>query len=160
MKKKILPRKINQTIENEANRSSEDLADAIVSTSFIVMAVINKIGAEFDLSLSLLRVLGILWDHRPKMTELADYLGLEKQTMSGLISRAEKRGFVDRSPNVEDRRATDVFLTNDGIKLVKRLRAQVLQAMLPYTDQLQPADKNRLQELLQQMLAGNYHRPI
>lgn len=160
MKKKILRKKINQTIENEAIRSSEDLADAIVSTSFIVMAVINKIGAEFDLSLSLLRVLGILWDHRPKMTELADYLGLEKQTMSGLISRAEKRGLVDRSPNVEDRRATDVFLTNDGIQLVKRLRAQVQQAMLPYTDQLQPADKNRLQELLQQMLAGNYRRPI
>lgn len=28
------------------------------------------------------RVLGILWDRRPRMTELADYLGLEKQTMS------------------------------------------------------------------------------
>jgi len=26
------------------------------------------------------------------MAELADYLGLEKQTMSGLIARAEKRG--------------------------------------------------------------------
>lgn len=130
----------------------EGLADALVTAAFVTMAVLNKIGAENDLSLTLIRVLGILWDRRPRMTELADYLGLEKQTMSGLIARAEQRGLVARAPNEEDRRATDVFLTSDGAKLVKRLRVQGQQALAPLTRQLSVSERNRLEELLQRML--------
>jgi len=130
----------------------EGLADALVTAAFVTMAVLNKIGAENDLSLTLIRVLGILWDRRPRMTELADYLGLEKQTMSGLIARAEQRGLVARAPNEEDRRATDVFLTGDGAKLVKRLRVQGQQALAPLTRQLSVSERNRLEELLQRML--------
>ncbi|MDQ0074718.1 DNA-binding MarR family transcriptional regulator [Variovorax boronicumulans] len=131
--------------------SDEKLADALVTTAFVTMAVINKIGAENDLSLSLIRVLGILWDRRPRMAELADYLGLEKQTMSGLIARAEKRGLVARAPNEEDGRATDVFLTSDGAKLVKRLRVQGQQALAPIIEQLSASDQQLLQKLLQRM---------
>ena len=136
----------------QAPASDEGLADALVTTAFVTMAVINKIGAENDLSLSLIRVLGILSDRRPRMTELADYLGLEKQTMSGLIARAEKRGLVARAPNEEDGRATDVFLTSDGAKLVKRLQVQGKQALAPLVERLSASDQQLLQELLQRML--------
>lgn len=132
--------------------TNEGLADALVMTSFVTMAVINKIGAENDLSLSLIRVLGILWDRRPRMAELADHLGLEKQTMSGLIARAEKRGLVARAPNEEDGRATDVFLTREGGELVKRLRVQGQQALAPLIEQLGASDRQLLQELLLRML--------
>lgn len=132
--------------------SNEELADALVVSSFVTMAVINKIGAENDLSLSMIRVLGILWDRRPRMAELAEYLGLEKQTMSGLIARAEKRGLVARAPNKEDGRATDVFLTSDGAELVKRVRAQGQQALAPIIEGLSAPDQQLLQELLLRML--------
>ena len=136
----------------QASAPDEGLADALVTTSFVTMAVINRIGAENDLSLSLIRVLGILSDRRPRMTELADYLGLEKQTMSGLIARAEKRGLVARAPNEEEGRATDVFLTSDGAKLVKRLQVQGKQALAPLVERLSASDQQLLQELLQRML--------
>lgn len=132
--------------------SNEELADALVVSSFVTMAVINKIGAENDLSLSMIRVLGILWDRRPRMAELAKYLGLEKQTMSGLIARAEKRGLVARAPNKEDGRATDVFLTSDGVELVKQVRAQAQQALAPIIEGLSAPDQQLLQELLLRML--------
>ena len=132
--------------------TGEELADALVPVAFVTLAVLNKIGAENDLSLTLIRVLGILWDRRPRMTELADYLGLEKQTMSGLISRAEKRGLVARAPNAADGRATDVFLTSEGVKLVRRLRSQGKQALAPLVDHLSPLDQKNLGELLQRML--------
>ncbi|MFM5507969.1 MarR family winged helix-turn-helix transcriptional regulator [Aeromonas rivipollensis] len=132
--------------------SGERLADALVPTAFVTMAMLNKIGAENDLSLSLIRVLGILWDRRPRMTELADYLGLEKQTMSGLIARAERRGLVARAPNKEDGRATDVFLTSEGTNLVKRLHTQTQQALAPLIEQLNASEQQQLQELLQRML--------
>lgn len=143
--------RINSSMK-QASAPSEGLADALVTTAFVVMAVINKIGAENDLSLSLIRVLGILMDRRPRIVELADYLGLEKQTMSGLIARAEKRGLVARAPNEEDGRATDVFLTSDGAKLVERLHAQGQQALAPIIDQLGASDQKLLQELLTRML--------
>ncbi|SMP74222.1 MarR family winged helix-turn-helix transcriptional regulator [Desulfonatronum lacustre] len=136
----------------QAPPSSEELADALMTSAFVTMAVVNKIGAENDLSLSLIRVLGILWDRRPRMAELADYLGLEKQTMSGLIARAEKRGLVARAPNEEDGRATDVFLTSDGVELVKRVRAQGQQALAPIIEGLGASDQQLLQELLLRML--------
>jgi len=130
----------------------EGLADALVTNAFVIMAVINKIGAEHDLSLSLVRVLGILADRRPRMNELADYLGLEKHTMSGLIARAEKRGLVARVPNETDGRATDVLITNEGAKLIKRLRNQGQRELQPMIGQLSAADGQLLQDLLQRML--------
>jgi DNA-binding MarR family transcriptional regulator len=135
-----------------ATTSAEELADALVPIAFITMAILNRIGAENDLSLSLIRVMGILRDHRPRMTELAEHLGLEKQTMSGLIARAEKRGMLARVPDKEDRRATEVCLTKEGAKLLEQLRAQVLEAMAPLTDQLSIPEQQRLRELLQRMV--------
>ncbi|MCA0242858.1 MAG: MarR family transcriptional regulator [Proteobacteria bacterium] len=136
----------------QAAATDEALVDALAPTAFVTMAVLNRIGAENDLSLTLIRVLGILFDRRPRMAELADYLGLEKQTMSGLIARAEKRGLVARAPNADDGRATDVFLTSEGARLVKRLRAQTQQALAPLTAHLDAADQRQLLGLLQRML--------
>lgn len=133
----------------------EGLADALVTSAFVTMAVINKIGAEHDLSLSLVRVLGILADRRPRMNELAEYLGLEKHTMSGLIARAEKRGLVARAPNEADGRATDVLITAEGTKLIKRLRAQGQKALAPVIGQLGVSDQQLLQDLLQRMLQSH-----
>lgn len=137
---------------NDFHNPGEGLVDVLVPTAFATMAVLNRIGAENDLSLTLLRVLGILWDRRPRMAELADYLGLERQTMSGLIARAEKRGLVARAPCALDGRATEVFLTPDGAALVRRLHEQMQQGMAPLTEQLKPEDRRQLQELLQRML--------
>ena len=135
----------------------EGLADALVTSAFVTMAVINKIGAEHDLSLSLVRVLGILADRRPRMNELAAYLGLEKHTMSGLIARAEKRGLVARAPNELDGRATEVLITAEGTKLIKQLRAQGQKALAPVIGQLGASDQRLLQELLHRMLQS---RPV
>ncbi len=133
----------------------QGLADALVPVAFATMAVLNRMGAENDLSLTLLRTLGILRDRRPRMAELADHLGLEKQTLSGLIARAEKRGLVAREPNAQDGRATDVLLTREGAQLVERLHAQMQQALAPLTGQLSASDQRRLQQLLQRMHPGH-----
>jgi DNA-binding MarR family transcriptional regulator len=135
-----------------ATLPGEGLVDVLVPTAFATMAVLNKIGAENDLSLTLIRVLGILWDRRPRMTELADYLGLEKQTMSGLIARAEKRGLVARAANAQDGRATDVFLTSAGARLVQHLHLQTQQALAPLIERLGTSDQRLLQDLLERMM--------
>jgi DNA-binding MarR family transcriptional regulator len=130
----------------------DGLVDALVQAAFATTAVLNKVGAENDLSLTQMRVLAILRDRRLRMTALADYLGLEKSTMSGLVDRAEKRGLLQRAPSAGDGRAVDVFLSPAGADLAERLYAQVRRSLSPMTGRLAPPAQRRLQALLDQIL--------
>ena len=130
----------------------DDLIDALVRASFATMAVLNRVAAEHDLSLTQLRVLAILRDRRVKMSELADYLGLDKSTISGLVDRAEKRGLLQRAPNPLDRRSVDVLLSEAGAELAERGAAQISRSLSPMTSALTGAEALRLTALLERML--------
>jgi DNA-binding MarR family transcriptional regulator len=131
------------------------LVDALVRASFAAMAALNRIGAEHDLSLTQLRVLGILRDRRVKMSELADHLGLDKSTISGLVDRAEKRGLLRRETNPADGRAVDVFLTEEGAELAERGAAQIARSLSPMTGRLTRAEARRLTTLLEIIIDDN-----
>jgi len=136
----------------QAGASQQELVDALVMTSFATMAVLNRIAAGHDLSLTQLRVLAILRDRRVKMSELTNFLGLDKSTVSGLVDRAEKRGLLQRAPNPHDGRGVDVFLAPSGMRLAERGVAQVAQSLSPMTSALTPAEGRRLVTLLERML--------
>src|SRR5580658_10443982 len=126
-----------------AGSSSEAAAliDALVQTAFGALAVLNEVAADNDLSLTQLRVLGILRDRRAGVTTLAEYLGLEKSTMSGLVERAEKRGLLERTPSESDRRGVQVSITSQGMKLAERIYADVERSLLPTISRLSSADR-------------------
>lgn len=128
--------------------TSDALVDALVRNTFQVAGVLTRIGAERDLSLTQLRVLGILRDRRPRMTELAAFLGLDKSTLSGLIDRAERRGLVSRGKNPQDRRVVDVFLTPAGLELAEQVYDEVRRALAPAADRLDPQERDQLVQLL------------
>jgi DNA-binding MarR family transcriptional regulator len=129
-----------------------ELVDALVLLSFVVMATLNTIAAENDLSLTQLRVLGILRERRPRMSELAEHLGLKKSTMSGLVDRAEQRGLLARAASADDERATEVFLTPEGTKLVARGRSRLMDELWPLCRRLPVKDQRRLRALLERLL--------
>ena len=132
--------------------AQEGLVDALVQIAFVTMAVLSKVGAEHDLSLTQLRVLGILRDRRVRMSRLADYLGLEKSTLTGLVDRAAKRGLLERGPNAHDGRAVDVFLSPAGAALAVRFQAQVRRSLSPLISELGPAEQRQVRTLLERML--------
>jgi DNA-binding MarR family transcriptional regulator len=117
-------------MENEA------LTDLIVQTSFEVVAVVTRVGTEHDLSLTAVRMLGILRDRTLTMAELADYLGLERSTVSGLVDRTERRGLVVRETHASDGRSVRVRLTDGGAELVGRAAAEVSRRIAPLVDAL------------------------
>ena len=146
------------TLEEPSRAVAHDgLVDALVQASFVTTAVLSKVGAQYDLSLTQLRVLGILRDRRVRMTRLADYLGLEKSTMTGLVNRAVKRGLLERGPNAHDGRAVDVFLSPRGAALAERFHAEVRRSLSPLTSELGPAEQRQVQALLERMLGP--HEP-
>ena len=105
--------------------------DALVELSFRVQAELTGLAAEHGLSLTQLRLLGILRDREPAMLELARHLRLEKSSVSGLIDRAERRGLVERAPSASDGRGVHVRLTVEGRRLAEALTAQAEAALGP-----------------------------
>ena len=57
------------------------LIDALAQTAFTVMAVLNKVGAENDLSLTQLRVLGILREERSVAASILMEKGMRLNTV-------------------------------------------------------------------------------
>ncbi|HSZ43632.1 MAG TPA: MarR family transcriptional regulator [Trebonia sp.] len=139
----------------EPQRGSEGLTDALAESAFMTMAVLSKAAADNDLSLTQLRVLGILRDRRLRISALAGFLGLEKSTLSGLVDRAEKRGLLARVPAPDDGRAVEIVMTPAGAALAERFHADIRAALGPRTSALTPAEQRRLQGLLEKMLRPN-----
>ena len=132
-----------------------ELMDPLVQTSFTLMALLGKVAAAHDLSLTQLRVLAILRDREPKLSEVAEHLGLERSSVSGLIDRAVARGLVRREASVDDRRAVRLSLTAEGRRLDGPLTGEVAAVLAPLTGRLTAAERRRLAALLRKLLGGD-----
>ena len=73
-----------------------ELVDGLVELSFAVQSVLSDVASANDLSVPQLRLLGVLRDRQPGMLELANFFGVDKSSMTGLVDRAERRGLVRR----------------------------------------------------------------
>jgi DNA-binding MarR family transcriptional regulator len=136
------------------NEPPDGLIDELVRVSFTTMGMLSRVAGERDVSLTQLRVLAILRDRRVTMSALAEYLGLEKSTMSGLIQRAEGRGLVQRGRGLSDGRAVEVFLTERGMALAEQVGADVRGVMAPWTTKLDAQERALLQQLLSRVAGG------
>jgi DNA-binding MarR family transcriptional regulator len=120
-------------------RSPEDLGlpDALVQLSFAVHEILTAIAADFDVSITQVRMIGILRDREPGMLELARFLGLERSSVTGLIDRAERRGMVARTRSEHDARAINVKLTEHGHELARlfgdRVAERIADLLAPLT---------------------------
>jgi len=78
-------------------------------------------------------VLFCLWKQEgQKMIELARASGLEPSTMTGLLDRMEREGFVTRVPDPDDRRAQNIMLTDAGREVrqtVERMVDETLELL-------------------------------
>jgi DNA-binding MarR family transcriptional regulator len=132
---------------------ADALVDALAHSAFVVIGEVTRVGAAHDLSLTQMRVLGILRDRRLRMAELATFLGLEKSTLSGLVERAERRGLLARAKSADDGRAVDVFMTPEGRELGERVHGEVRRALAPLTDRLGADQRGAVTRLLERMLS-------
>ena len=136
----------------ETQGEGDDLVDALAQVAFVTMAVLSAAASDNDLSLTQFRAIAILRDRALRMSELAQVLGLEKSTLSGLVVRAEKRGLLQRVPDGADGRASRVTISPAGERLAVQVRAAVTAALAPLIDGLDAASRAQLQTLLEGMI--------
>jgi DNA-binding MarR family transcriptional regulator len=137
-----------------ASDGTTPVVDALVQVSFVVLDLLSRSAAEFDLSVTQLRLMGILRDRSPSMAALADYLGLDRSSVSGLIDRAEKRALVARRTSEDDARVTLIDLTLVGRELGERVGTSVSARMEILLGNLASADHDRIVRFAESILGA------
>lgn len=128
--------------------------DGLAQLAFLIHGSLERRAAEQQLSITQTRLLGVLRDRNPTMHELAELLGLDKSSATGLIDRAERRGLVARVPSSTDRRAVLVSLTDGGRSLVAHVAARFEHDVSAILDCLRAADRELLSKLIRQVLVA------
>jgi DNA-binding MarR family transcriptional regulator len=59
------------------------------------------------------------------MTDLSQILAADNSTMTGLVDRLEKAGFVVREPSPDDRRALLIYITPEGVAEIDRAKVVI-----------------------------------
>lgn len=65
--------------------------------------------------------------HKGKITisELCDEMSLAKGTVSGIVSRLEAMGYVEKTKEEKDKRNTYIVFTKEGVNFAKRFRSDI-----------------------------------
>lgn len=81
--------------------------------------------------------------------QLKPLLNLNSSTVTGIINRLEKRGFVARLPKSGDKRVTHIVLTASGIKLLEEAPNVLHDRLTRKLDSLSDDQKKMVFESLQ-----------
>ncbi len=82
------------------------------------------------------------------VSELAAKVALDKSTMTGLIDRMEREGFVERHQNPNDRRAYCIYLTEKARDMRKDLISIYREVNSMYLHTLSEEEKRILEEIV------------
>lgn len=84
----------------------------------------NVTPCGFPLSVSQVITLQELEHNRLTLNELTERLKLERSSVSRLVDQLVKEGFMNRDPNMDNRREVLLSLTDKGTKTLHRVREQ------------------------------------
>jgi DNA-binding MarR family transcriptional regulator len=113
------------------------------------------VGKLHHLSLSEWRVMVMLASHETMAaTEVADFSGLDKMSVSRAISALAKAGRIVKTPDVQDQRRTLLALSSAGKKLYSRIGAQAMRREAELFEGFGKQDLQRLDALLDKLLVA------
>ena len=85
-------------------------------------------------------LLSYLWDHRDnkdgvKISDISKFMNVTPPTVTPIVSRMEKQGFIRRVSGKCDRRVVNLFLTQEGIdnlQTCNKKREEVFSEIVEY----------------------------
>jgi DNA-binding MarR family transcriptional regulator len=82
------------------------------------------------------------------LAELAAEEGISPPALSGYVDRLERAGLLERVRSTEDRRRVGLRLTEDGVKLMRRIRARRTTWLAERLQRLEPAELEAVEHAL------------
>ena len=87
-------------------------------------------------------------------TTIADRLIITTASITSLLDTLQRRGLVQRTPHVQDRRRVVVTITTEGRRVIRRLLPEMLALQDEVAAALSPRDRAELVRLLNTLRAG------
>lgn len=109
----------DETIDN-----AQEIINVLNAAQDAIHLRFHRILEPYRLTVAQYKVLEHLFWHYPNglgIKELSEHLGLAKSTISGIVDRVERDGWVRREPNPEDARKITVQLTQKGVDVFENI---------------------------------------
>jgi DNA-binding MarR family transcriptional regulator len=120
---------VSTSTASDREQNLDYVAEHLLSRAAVLVRLLVKQVRSKEVSRTEMQVLGLL-DERPRrITELTELEGTAQPTMTLLVKRLEKKGWVQREGLPDDGRVALISLTEVGRAAWTRFRAQFLAAM-------------------------------
>ncbi|MEU4680058.1 MarR family transcriptional regulator [Micromonospora sp. NPDC023737] len=133
----------------EADGDDDTLAEAFWKVARLLRHRTRAALAPWDVSPSQARALGVLARHgvlRPGA--LAEHLRIAPRSATEVVDDLQRRGLVERRPDPNDRRATLVALTAEGVRTSTAIRTTRQAEAERLFAELTPGDRDELARIL------------
>lgn len=120
---------VDERIKNTREGQVDFVAGHLLQRSSLLVRLLVKQVHDRQISRTDGEVLSTLSLGPRRVTELAELEGLAQPTMTLLIRRLERRGWVARTGVPQDGRVVLVQITEQGSAALERFRAQFLEAL-------------------------------
>ena len=138
--------------EDRGAAGEESLADMFWAVARQQRETSQETLAPWDITPAHLRALRVLSRNGPiRLSRLSDKLHIAPRSATEVTDALESRGLVERQPDLTDRRATLVQLTEHGRSVLDAIRAARGSETERLFSQLSPADQADLARILGQL---------
>jgi DNA-binding MarR family transcriptional regulator len=121
---------------------------ALVRSAFLVDAVYSESARKYGLTAQQGQLLCVLMARPYGMSELGPMLRLARSSLTGLVDRTERNGFVRRVPDPGDQRLVRVALTAHGSRVVEEFYAETCRRVEELPSSLAAGERDTLAALL------------
>lgn len=127
-----------------------DVTDILINIRKIVRSIdieSKKIQKEYGVSIPQVLCLSFLQEspnYQAAQGEIRKFLNLNSSTVSGIINRLEKKGYLARLPKSGDKRVVNIALTSAGDKLLSTMPSLLHDRL---SEKLQKLDQSELRQV-------------
>jgi len=84
-------------------------------------------------------------------------LGLDRTTTADVVKRLERKGYLTRRVDPEDRRSRQSFITEEGLRVMAQLQEGMTRAQKRLLAPLSKKDQDTFMRLLSRLVQANNH---
>ena len=141
-------------MDDENIDRAQEIINVLEAAEDAIHVRFHRVLAPYQLTIAQYKVLQHLFWHYPNglgVKELSEHLGLAKSTISGIVDRVERDGWVNRKRHPKDARRIIVQLTQKGVDVFQSIPKDREEFWRTTIGKLSVEEQETLLELLRKL---------